>query len=135
MSTGAPRFVASLLLAGAITFAAAAGCSLSALAPSTGGSGGMTGTGSGGAPASCMDGVKDDGETDVDCGGSCPSCADGKSCAKDADCLQASYCDAQDKCAPKAGNGTSEPGAYSLSKVSAVKPTSVKPSCWATSTA
>jgi hypothetical protein len=37
--------------------------------------------------ASCSDGIKDNGESDVDCGGaSCPTCADGKSCTAGTDC-------------------------------------------------
>jgi hypothetical protein len=40
-----------------------------------------------GAAAACKDGVKDFGETDVDCGGeTCPACADGKRCSVGADC-------------------------------------------------
>ena len=34
----------------------------------------------------CANGAKDDEETDVDCGGSCGPCADGKSCVTSADC-------------------------------------------------
>lgn len=35
----------------------------------------------------CTDGVKDQNETDTDCGGSqCPKCADGKTCQSDSDC-------------------------------------------------
>jgi len=34
----------------------------------------------------CTDGMKNAGETDVDCGGSCGACADGKDCRKDRDC-------------------------------------------------
>lgn len=37
--------------------------------------------------ASCLDGVRDGDETDVDCGGSrCPSCSDGLMCGGDRDC-------------------------------------------------
>jgi hypothetical protein len=35
---------------------------------------------------SCADGMKDGDETDVDCGGTCSKCADGKSCLTGADC-------------------------------------------------
>ena len=38
------------------------------------------------APASCTNGVKDATETDVDCGGACAKCVDGKSCAVGTDC-------------------------------------------------
>jgi hypothetical protein len=34
----------------------------------------------------CTDGVKNGPETDIDCGGSCQPCADGKACAAAADC-------------------------------------------------
>jgi formylglycine-generating enzyme required for sulfatase activity len=41
---------------------------------------------------SCSDGFKNGGETDVDCGGSCPAaCPDGKSCRTGADC-QGGFC-------------------------------------------
>jgi hypothetical protein len=36
--------------------------------------------------ASCNNGTKDPMETDVDCGGSCPACADGKDCEEGNDC-------------------------------------------------
>ena len=37
-------------------------------------------------PTPCENGAKDDGETDVDCGGECGPCEDGLACAADADC-------------------------------------------------
>jgi hypothetical protein len=40
-------------------------------------------------PATCTDKSKDGDETDVDCGGSCPQCADGKACAAAKDCVDA----------------------------------------------
>jgi hypothetical protein len=44
------------------------------------------------APASCRNGIQDPDETDVDCGGSCPTkCGDGRSCVNDSDCA-ASNC-------------------------------------------
>ena len=42
---------------------------------------------------SCDDGERNGGETDVDCGGSCPPCADGAGCAEDSDC-RSGFCDA-----------------------------------------
>jgi hypothetical protein len=36
---------------------------------------------------SCTDRVRNGSETDVDCGGSCPSCADGDTCSIDSDCV------------------------------------------------
>jgi hypothetical protein len=44
-------------------------------------------------PPTCADGVRNGSESDVDCGGTCPRCPDGKSCAGRADCLSA-RCDA-----------------------------------------
>ncbi len=38
------------------------------------------------AEPSCDDGLLNQDETDVDCGGSCPACADGLSCKTDSDC-------------------------------------------------
>ena len=52
--------------------------------------GATTGPCRGGAQASiCADGVKNGGETDVDCGGICPRCATGKTCASRSDCASA----------------------------------------------
>jgi hypothetical protein len=36
--------------------------------------------------ATCSDGVRNGGETDTDCGGPCPPCADGQSCVTQNDC-------------------------------------------------
>ena len=53
---------------------------------------------------SCNDGVKNQDETDNDCGGSCPKCGDNKHCNVDDDCLSGdcdlanSKCKAEDKC-------------------------------------
>jgi hypothetical protein len=43
-----------------------------------------------GAP-SCFDGKLNGGESDVDCGGLCPRCGDGKRCASSADC-ESGFC-------------------------------------------
>ncbi len=51
-------------------------------------------------PATCKDGLKNGTETDVDCGGSCPKCASGKSCGAAADCASG-YCNAANTCKPK----------------------------------
>ncbi len=37
--------------------------------------------------SSCLNDIKDDDETDVDCGGACQACASGKNCAQNTDCL------------------------------------------------
>jgi hypothetical protein len=41
--------------------------------------------------ATCSDGLKDGTETDVDCGGSCPPCVNGKDCKAAADC-ESAFC-------------------------------------------
>ncbi len=52
-----------------------------------GGTGGGSGTSSGPAyAASCFDGHKGKGETDVDCGGDCPRCHQEQACAQASDC-------------------------------------------------
>jgi hypothetical protein len=45
------------------------------------------------APSSCGNGKRDGAETDVDCGGSCAPCVDGRRCKIDQDCLS-DACDA-----------------------------------------
>ncbi len=42
-------------------------------------------------PSACENGAKDADETDIDCGGPCPSCIDGASCSANTDC-QSGYC-------------------------------------------
>jgi hypothetical protein len=37
----------------------------------------------------CSDGIKNGSESDVDCGGTCPRCADGKTCTSRSDCANA----------------------------------------------
>lgn len=46
----------------------------------------------------CSNGVLDDGETDVDCGGACPPCSACSSCVVDADCASGQC--AADRCRP-----------------------------------
>jgi hypothetical protein len=50
-----------------------------------------TGTCQGGAcaPPSCSDGIRNGTETDIDCGGTCPRCANGKVCVNRNDCASA----------------------------------------------
>jgi len=36
---------------------------------------------------SCSDGIRNQNETDMDCGGICPPCEDGKNCSTDLDCI------------------------------------------------
>jgi hypothetical protein len=58
--------------------------------------------------AGCVDGVKNGTESAIDCGGSCPPCADGLACASGADCANdvcaAGLC-AAPSCADGARNG------------------------------
>src|SRR5262245_44261269 len=49
----------------------------------TGGDGGSGGF----VPASCTDGQLGGGESDVDCGGECPGCSNGKNCGQYDDCV------------------------------------------------
>lgn len=46
---------------------------------------------------SCHDGTKNGDETDTDCGGSCPRCAQDKACTKNGDC-QSNVCGSDVKC-------------------------------------
>ncbi|HVX90321.1 MAG TPA: carbohydrate-binding protein [Candidatus Paceibacterota bacterium] len=43
---------------------------------------------------SCVNGMKDGSETDVDCGGNCPDCGKGQKCGSDADCGSGLSCGA-----------------------------------------
>ncbi len=45
----------------------------------------------------CDDGMKNQDEIDIDCGGSCPRCSDGKSCLSRHDCAS-DFCNAIDEC-------------------------------------
>ena len=45
------------------------------------------------ATPSCNDSIKNQLESDVDCGGSCPGCLNGKQCTKDEDCASLSCID------------------------------------------
>ena len=49
--------------------------------------------------ASCADGTKNNDETDVDCGGTCPKCDNGKNCKTPADC-KINGCNAAKQCDP-----------------------------------
>ncbi len=48
-------------------------------------------------PANCTNGARDSHETDVDCGGACNLCGEGKICAGDSDCLSG-FCNAENIC-------------------------------------
>jgi hypothetical protein len=54
--------------------------------------------GGGGAAPSCSDATRNGLETDVDCGGACPVCANGRACVAGTDCASGSC--AQGLCAP-----------------------------------
>ncbi len=45
----------------------------------------------------CFDGIQNGDETDIDCGGSCSPCSDGKNCLINSDC-QSNYCDSNHIC-------------------------------------
>ncbi len=87
--------LAGLSLGCGLAVAACAGSTDDGGAVSSGGTGGAAGDsggatgGSGGSQVfpSCNDGAKGDNETDVDCGGACPPCADKKTCKAVDDCL------------------------------------------------
>jgi hypothetical protein len=66
------------------TTSSSTSATLTATTSSGGGSGGMGGSSSA-APA-CWDGVQNQSESDVDCGGPCTPCGFGRACADDADC-------------------------------------------------
>jgi hypothetical protein len=63
-----------------------------------GGSGdlGALGAGDSAVPSLCANGMLDPGESDTDCGGPCPACANGKHCAVVADC-QSKVCNMVNK--------------------------------------
>ncbi len=55
-------------------------------------------------PVTCFNGQRDGDETDGDCGGSCPGCAPGKTCAKNDDCASG-LCQANACLPPPCANG------------------------------
>ncbi len=48
--------------------------------------------------STCNDGILNGNETDIDCGGNCPSCENGKSCLENQDC-ESGYCNPDKVCA------------------------------------
>lgn len=89
------------------TTSASTGASSTGTAASTGES-----SSSGPPPPSCQDGVINQNETDLDCGGSCSPCLDGQMCAAPGDCVStrcdggiclAAECGVDEDCAPLAG--------------------------------
>jgi hypothetical protein len=84
--------VLTIVLGAIFLSTAPAGCGSGGTGGAGGGSGGestVTSSSSstgGGNPGPCMDGKVSPGETDVDCGGACPRCADGKKCTSPSDC-------------------------------------------------
>src|SRR5262245_2684315 len=56
--------------------------------------------GSGGPIDACTNGTRDGAESDVDCGGVCPTCEDGRACNQASDC-RSGVCE-NDACAPPA---------------------------------
>jgi len=49
-------------------------------------------------PVSCSNNYRDGDETDIDCGGDCEGCANGKNCLLDSDC-DSNFCNSSNKCA------------------------------------
>jgi len=70
--------------------------------------------------ATCMDGVVDGGETDVDCGGACPACSNGLMCLTGADC--ASGVCTGGGCTPCGTNADCDPSSYCDGATSACVP-------------
>ena len=64
----------------------------------------------GGGQPSCFNAVQDGTETDVDCGGACQPCAEGRICLADADCASGNCtegrCAAEPSCDDRIWNGT-----------------------------
>jgi len=56
---------------------------------------------------SCTDGIKNGDETDIDCGGSCSACENGKNCKINFDCLS-SYCNLYKICEANCNNGAKD---------------------------
>ncbi|MEO8899917.1 MAG: RHS repeat-associated core domain-containing protein [Polyangiaceae bacterium] len=65
--------------------------------------GGSGGAGGAGGPSHCQNGVVDQGESDVDCGGSCGPCVAGKMCHANSDCALADTCHAAATCDSASG--------------------------------
>jgi hypothetical protein len=60
------------------------------------------------APASCEDGVRNNGETAIDCGGAeCSPCKDGKTCDRSSDC-ESLLCSAGTCAVPECGDGVTQ---------------------------
>src|SRR5262245_8501124 len=71
---------------------------------------GDAGTGDDGTGSTCNDRLRNGTETDVDCGGDCPPCDDGRMCMDGTDCKSANCtgfrCQAQAACTDRIKNGT-----------------------------
>jgi hypothetical protein len=59
----------------------------------------------GGGVVSCNDGVKNGSETDVDCGGNCQPCGDGRKCVGNSDCVSVICLSGVCKSAPNCNDG------------------------------
>jgi acetyl esterase/lipase len=78
------------------------------------------------APPTCTNGVLDGTETDVDCGGSCGPCANGKLCSVAGDCLAASECDTWDaRCHALGGASIAPVASCTLPVQTSIAPTTV----------
>jgi hypothetical protein len=107
------------------------------LGGAAGGSGGKGGAASG-APT-CTDKIRNGGETDVDCGGSCPGCVVGDYCDVGGDCLSgicSSYLCAEAGCIDGAQNGTESDvdcGGFSCAPCVQGKQCFLDDDCWSKS--
>jgi hypothetical protein len=59
-------------------------------------------------PTSCTNGVKDNNESSIDCGGACEPCDDGKTCNNDIDCVSG-YCESGICKTPTCTDGIKQP--------------------------
>ena len=78
------RLLSGMLVSLAVALGGSASCtspSFEISDPGTGGTGGIT------RDLLCENGERDGGETDMDCGGVCQPCENGRDCAVDDDCL------------------------------------------------
>jgi hypothetical protein len=69
-----------------------------------------TGTTTGTTPAHCTNGMLDDAETDIDCGGPCEGCGSGAQCLSNTDCA-AGACDKLTNLCSKVSSSVAHPSA------------------------
>jgi hypothetical protein len=79
-----------------------------------------------GATPSCSNGVRDGNESDVDCGGSCAPCADGRTCRSGADC-QSQTCSAANRCVEPTSGGPPNTGGAPVYPIDAGAAIAIQP--------